>query len=597
MSKKSKVQNSPYVEADVTGQVTRELPILIKETDSGYFDYVDKKNVDYTYAFHQIYNRADETVDKEFQKEIRRRFSMCDIEYRSCVSEATALRISEEVLNEIRDEEIEELKTMYADEDATPDKRFKILNKIASLKRQHTQNAVFGGRSALKALTKAYNRISEAEMNIPRLYNEIEELEAKLQDKEISKRDFKRTKYIINVKKQRINQLRERSNNASKRIPKLKKELQESRIMDTFLMGEANRKGNRFVDFDLKNGKLTLKITGNEKYDIYVKIPKKFEEQLRTVQELIDRKEISVSVHINRKYIKLSYDIAVVNGYSLDRKTLRKEVKEIKSYNYPEEIEKEKIKESYKNQYNIQKEKMLEGKIEGRSVNIDLNPGDIGYCVLQKDDTAEEGYRIIAAGRLSWKSLMNKDGTASSSAKAKRMNNKRKNAVALALKLLFNIAIHYKCSEFIMEDLDFSDTDVSDKSRESNRKCKNIWYRELSEKIINRRCVENGIRLIKTNACHTSFMGNIKHDFCDSTNASVEIGRRGLLRYNGGSFYPQMTMRDRDTMTRVAASGDKGDAHDFTCESWKTAYKSCRNCYTKKADFEHRYRTALGESP
>ena len=119
MSKKSKVQNSPYVEADVTGEVTRELPILIKETDSGYFDYVDKKNVDYTYAFHQIYNRADETVDKEFRKEIRRRFSMCDIEYRSCVSEATALRISEEVLNEIRDEEIEELKTMYADEDAT----------------------------------------------------------------------------------------------------------------------------------------------------------------------------------------------------------------------------------------------------------------------------------------------------------------------------------------------------------------------------------------------------------------------------------------------------------------------------------------------
>ena len=171
MSKKSKVQNSPYVEADVTGEVTRELPSLIKETDSGYFDYVDKKNVDYTYAFHQIYNRADETVDKEFQKEIRRRFSMCDIEYRSCVSEATALRISEEVLNEIRDEEIEELKTMYADEDATPDKRFKILNKIASLKRQHTQNAVFGGRSALKALTKAYNRISEAEMNIPCLYN------------------------------------------------------------------------------------------------------------------------------------------------------------------------------------------------------------------------------------------------------------------------------------------------------------------------------------------------------------------------------------------------------------------------------------------
>ena len=169
---------------------------------------------------------------------------------------------------------------------------------------------------------------------------------------------------------------------------------------------------------------------------------------------------------------------------------------------------------------------MLEGKIEGRSVNIDLNPGDIGYCVLQKEETAEEGYRIIAAGRLSWESLMNKDGSDSSSAKAKRMNNKRKNAVALALKLLFNIAIHYKCSEFIMENLDFSDTAVSDKSRESNRKCNNIWYRKLSYNIINRRCVENGIRLVKTNACYTSFMGNITYDSCDSTNASAVIGRR-----------------------------------------------------------------------
>ena len=135
MSKKSKVQNSPYVEADVTSQVTRELPILIKGTDSGYFDYVDKKNVNFTYAFHQIYNRADETADKNFQKEIREKYSMTLTEYRDCVSEATGLRTAEEVLNEMRDEEIEELKTIYADEDSTPQQRFKILNKIASLMR------------------------------------------------------------------------------------------------------------------------------------------------------------------------------------------------------------------------------------------------------------------------------------------------------------------------------------------------------------------------------------------------------------------------------------------------------------------------------
>jgi len=597
MSKKSKVQTGPYVVADVISQVTRELPVLRQGTDPEYFDYVDRKNINFTYAFHQIYNRADETVDKEFQKEIRKRYSMCDIEYRSCVSEATALRSSEDALNEQREIDIEDLKEKYNDEDTDSKKRFRIFNKIAFLLRQHTTNAVFGGRSALRKLTKAHNRIAEAEVNIPRLVKEIEEFEAKLQTDDISKRDYKRIKYNINLKKQRINQLREQSKKAEQRIPKLKEELKNKRILDTSLMGEANQKGNRFVDFDLVKGILTLKITGDKKYKVCVKIPKGFEKELQIVQKLIDKKEISVSVHISRKYIKLHYDIAVVNGYSLDRKTLRKEVKEIKSVGYPKEVEEEKIKESYRNQYSVQKQTMLSGKIEGRCISIDLNPGEIGYSVLQKDETKEEGYRIIAAGRLSWNHLMRKTGTSSSSAKTKHRNNKRKNAVSLALKLLFEVTEHYKCSEFIMENLDFSDTDASDKSKESNRKCNNIWHRTLSENIINRRCVEAGIRLIKTNACYTSFIGNIKHDFCDSTNASVEVGRRGLLRYTSGSFYPQMTMRDRDTMTDVATSGDKGDAHDFTCESWKEAYKSCRNCYSRKADFEYRYRTVLGESP
>ena len=240
---------------------------------------------------------------------------------------------------------------------------------------------------------------------------------------------------------------------------------------------------------------------------------------------------------------------------------------------------------------------MLSGKFDGRCIAIDLNPGEIGYAVLQKDDSKEEGYRIISAGRLSWHHLMGKTGRCSASAKTKHRNNKRKNAVSLVFKLLFEIAVHYKCSEFVMENLEFSEKDSTGKTTESNRKCNNLWHRTLSEKIINRRCVETGLRLVKTNACYTSFIGNIKHDFCDPTNASVEIGRRGLLRYTSGSFYPQMTMRDRDTMMSVAVYGDKGDAHDFTCESWKEAYKSCRKCYSKKANFEHRYRTTLSESP
>ena len=135
--------------------------------------------------------------------------------------------------------------------------------------------------------------------------------------------------------------------------------------------------------------------------------------------------------------------------------------------------------------------------------------------------------------------------------------------------------------------------DLSDKSHEANRKCNNIWYRVLALNIITRRCAQTGLRLVKENACHTSFIGNIKYDFCDSVNAAVEIGHRGLMRYISGTFYPQMTEKDRDTMTKVAADGDQGDAHDITYQSWKEAYKSIKGCYKKKADFEHRYRTNL----
>lgn len=103
MANKSKSQTGPCVMADVVSQVTRELPVLRQGTDPEYFDYVIRKNINFTYAFHQIYNRTDETVDKGFQKEIRERFSMCDIEYRSCVSEASALRTSEDALNELRE--------------------------------------------------------------------------------------------------------------------------------------------------------------------------------------------------------------------------------------------------------------------------------------------------------------------------------------------------------------------------------------------------------------------------------------------------------------------------------------------------------------
>ena len=80
--------------------------------------------------------------------------------------------------------------------------------------------------------------------------------------------------------------------------------------------------------------------------------------------------------------IKIQYDVAVVSGYAVDEKSRRAEVKEIKKEEFPEDIEKEKIKEVYKKYYAQQKSNMLLGKIEGRCMSIDMNPGEIGYAIL-----------------------------------------------------------------------------------------------------------------------------------------------------------------------------------------------------------------------
>ena len=54
-------------------------------------------------------------------------------------------------------------------------------------------------------------------------------------------------------------------------------------MLDAFLMGEANQKGNRFVDFDLCNGVIELKITGCDRYEVHIKIPKKFLKEIMPI--------------------------------------------------------------------------------------------------------------------------------------------------------------------------------------------------------------------------------------------------------------------------------------------------------------------------
>lgn len=230
--------------------------------------------------------------------------------------------------------------------------RFNARNKIASLNKQIGSAAVFGGVRVMQKLTKAYNRIKQADYWIPIYERKITSLQEKLDSNLLSKKEVRKAKYQIECKKRYINEYSKLRNDTIERISILKEELKKKRMLDVFLMGEANQKGNRFVDFDLEHGFIILKITNCNKYKIHIKIPRKFLKEIILVQELIEKKELSVSVLFSEDSVKLQYDLAKVNGYSIDEKERRKEVKKIKDEISDGEEQKQLIKDVYKKYYN-----------------------------------------------------------------------------------------------------------------------------------------------------------------------------------------------------------------------------------------------------
>ena len=174
---------------------------------------------------------------------------------------------------------------------------------------------------------------------------------------------------------------------------------------------------------------------------------------------------------------------------------------------------------------------------------------------------------------------------ASDSAEQKHLNNKRKHELTIIVRNLFRLAKHYRCSRFVMEDLSFGKD--SDQGREANRKNKNLWCRELLQSLVTRRCNEQGLVLVEVNPCYSSFIGNIQHPYVDATNASVEIGRRGLWKYTNGTFYPDIRREDLSTVEAKFGADAKG----INTDGWVGMYNALTNAFDKK-EFAYRLRTA-----
>ena len=75
------------------------------------------------------------------------------------------------------------------------------------------------------------------------------------------------------------------------------------------IQGEQLHKGNRLFDFDFEENKITFKLSRADHRTLKYKIPhKKIRNNLSRLQELIDNKQISVTVSLTKSDIYLAFD-------------------------------------------------------------------------------------------------------------------------------------------------------------------------------------------------------------------------------------------------------------------------------------------------
>lgn len=496
-------------------------------------EFIKQKQHNYSYAFRRLYKMIEESTDKEFICKFKEVFSLNDIEYRSLVSDVKSFKKREQEAWEVKQESIDELVESLENEKLTKRERFKALRKISYLSKGIGRESIFGGRKLIQKITYECNK--------------------KVRDTE--------------------------------KIKQLTNEFRDKRIIPFMVIGEANQNGNRFFNLStLTDGIVTYKPFYGKKITIEVKTPKGWEKDLMKIATMAANNELSVSVRLSTKYLYLTYDEEQLNGYAVDEVSRRKDVKEIKSKHHPKEVESGLIKELYKEYYDKQREKKLSNKVTDRCIAIDMNPTDIGFSVLDKN--GDNSASIVYCGMIDLGELCKKTGKSPSDAYTKYLNNKRRYEITIAVKKLFDIASHYGCSSFVIEGLKLKDK----LNHEVNRKVKNVWHRELLTRCIKRRCNETGIELIEINPCYSSFIGNIQHHYADACNASIEIGRRGLYKYENGGFYPSVTTEDICTLE--AKFGDVVKCS--TGSNWVNIYKSLQDFFIQK-EFSYRLRTRIDE--
>lgn len=221
---------------------------------------------------------------------------------------------------------------------------------------------------------------------------------------------------------------------------------------------------------------------------------KKLTSQLQTIYQHQIKGDIPITYYINNEYVYIAYD-------------------------------------------EIIHQNMTKSSINNRIMAIDLNPNYIGYSII--DWTCGNKFKLINSGVYSIKFLNDNDfalngkGLDSSNKQRLKIVNKRKYELHEIAKHIIKLAIHYNCSIFAYEDLDFK-SQKHKAGKYFNNLVNNMWNRRILLNNVIKRCCINNISTIKVIPDYSSFIGNFifrSFNLPDMILASIEISRRAY-EYN-----------------------------------------------------------------
>jgi hypothetical protein len=464
----------------------------------------------YSFLYRKLYANFELFKDENFKKELQTKYHLDSWFYESCGIEVQTKLAQEKTHQEKQVAQIRRIETELSE--TKPDgrngkrKTFRLHRKLAYLQSRQGKGITFGGLNTLRRISFLSNTAEE---------NQSE-------------------------------------------ITVLQRKYQAQRVLPIYSVGEAPQKSNRKFEFDFENQNLLFKPDKKTHFKIEFHVSKNQQIVLNQLQSRIG--ELPISVRVSESFVWITYDEEKLAGYDFKKNALKKDAQKLAK------TDKDGRKALFQQYLADQKSRKLATKIENRSLAVDLNPEYIGFSVVETQ--AEGSPKVLHKGVLDCSNLNTRMGLSSTDPEQVAQNHKRRFELCELWKYLFRLATHYKVAMFVSEELEFKPENDNTSSTEANRKTKNLWHRELTRNLIQKYCNTLGIENVSVIAAYSSFVGNIQHADFDPISASLEIARRGIVKYTkGSSIFPPLHSQDVDTMYQLGL-----DVPRDSVGSWKQAF-------------------------